>query len=90
MSCYCLSMVLFAVGFCFSVSGIAVLYFQAQDDQISDVWLLLIILLGLGTTLMLVGSLSGTCSVWVTSCGRNKVDSEGVTQVVKDAWEKVS
>lgn len=82
MSCYCLSMALFVVGLCFSIAGIAILYFQAQEDeQISDVWLLLIILLGIGTGLMLVGTLCGTFSVCCYSCGRNKVDADGEDDV---------
>lgn len=84
-------MVLFAVGFCFSLAGISLLYTKSQTDQkISDVWLILITLHAIGTFLMLVASLCGSCSLCVHfSCLDNKVetDSEDKPEVIKQAWE---
>ena len=83
MSCFCLSVTLSLAGICFTVAGTIVIYFQASTDpQLADVWLLLVILLGIGSGLTIIGTICGS----FTYCCKVSSDSNKVNSSIKRAW----
>uniref|UniRef100_T1KZL1 Uncharacterized protein n=1 Tax=Tetranychus urticae TaxID=32264 RepID=T1KZL1_TETUR len=85
MSCFCLSATLSLAGICFTVAGTVVIYFQAsQDSQLADFWLLLVILLGIGSGLTLFGTICGTLTY---CCNKSRNDNNKVeSSATKRAW----